>query len=564
MAFTCIAAIVALGRGVWATVIHVPLDCPTIQAGIRAAADGDTVLVADGTFTGDGNRDIDFLGRGILVTSENGPDFTILDCQGEPFDPHRGVCFHLAEDSSSILSGFTIQNGCVTTGGGAIFCDGASPTIRDNVIVQSRASIGGGIYSTNGASPVLLENVVSENTAVLIGGGILCWFGGTPLIAGNTITGNRADADHGGGIGCGHTSASIIGNTISGNVAYEGAGVCFWGAQSSLLVGNLISGNVGVLGGGMRCHGCSPAVVGNTISGNVADWGGGLYCDDSSSPEILCNTVAGNEASIGAGIFCWASSCPSVRDNTVAANTAFESGGGMYCWRSCTVELSGNTVTANRAWLQGGGIDCFEDVSVVVVNSIFWGDSAGTGFEIHVDPTSSIAVSHSDVEGGWPGAGNMDADPRFVLGERQDYRLLWGSPCIDEGHPDSLDPDGTVRDMGAHSFDQHDYLTIYLTPDATEVSPGDSISLTYTIINRRAQEEGVWIVTGVVVPEGDTLLIGEPRHRIMPSGFTAQGQRRYRVPPLAPPGRYECGAVIGMPPSTIYDEDRFTLTVISR
>jgi hypothetical protein len=563
MTFACVAAGVALSSCVSATVLRVPLDSPTIQAGVRAAADGDTVLVAEGTFTGDGNRDIDFLGKAILLTSEHGPGLTIIDCQGNPLDPHRGVCFHLAEDSTSILSGFTIRNGYVTCGGGAILCDGASPIICDNVIVQNRASIGGGVHLTNGASPALLENIVSENRAVLIGGGILCWFGGTPLIAGNTITGNTAEADHGGGIGCGQTSASIIGNTIAENVAYEGAGVCFWGAQSSLLLGNLISGNVGVLGGGMRCHGCSPAVVGNAISGNGADWGGGIYCDDSSSPEILCNTVTGNEASLGAGIFIWASSCPSVRHNTVAANTAFERGGGLYCWRSCAVELSGNTIAANRAWLQGGGIDCFEDVSVAIVNSIFWGDSAGVGSEILVDSTSSIAVTYSDVEGGWPGAFNIDADPRFVLRESRDYRLLWTSPCIDAGHPDSLDPDGTICDMGAHFFDQRDYLTIYVTPHTTDAAPGDSISLTCTIINRHAQQEEVWIVTRVVVPEGDTLLIGEPRHRIVPSGFTGQAVRRCRVPPLAPAGRYECGAVIGMPPSTIYDEDSFALTVVS-
>ena len=65
-----------------ATIIHVPADQSTIQAGIDAAVDGDTVLVADGTYMGDGNRDIDFKGKAITVSSENGAENCIIDCQG--------------------------------------------------------------------------------------------------------------------------------------------------------------------------------------------------------------------------------------------------------------------------------------------------------------------------------------------------------------------------------------------------------------------------------------------------------------------------------------------------
>ena len=48
-------------------------DFSTIQEAIDAAVDGDAVLVAPGTYTGDGNRDIDFKGKAITVRSENGP-----------------------------------------------------------------------------------------------------------------------------------------------------------------------------------------------------------------------------------------------------------------------------------------------------------------------------------------------------------------------------------------------------------------------------------------------------------------------------------------------------------
>jgi hypothetical protein len=50
-----------------ATIIHVPDDSTTIQGGINGAVDGDTVMVADGTYTGEGNRDIDFTGKAIVM-----------------------------------------------------------------------------------------------------------------------------------------------------------------------------------------------------------------------------------------------------------------------------------------------------------------------------------------------------------------------------------------------------------------------------------------------------------------------------------------------------------------
>jgi len=73
-----------------AATIHVPADQPTIQAGIDATVNGDTVLVADGTYTGDGNRDIDFGGKSIVLKSENGSVLTVIDCEGNPGNVHRG------------------------------------------------------------------------------------------------------------------------------------------------------------------------------------------------------------------------------------------------------------------------------------------------------------------------------------------------------------------------------------------------------------------------------------------------------------------------------------------
>lgn len=80
-AILCLILVLVIAGFSSAATIHVPGDQPTIQAGINAASDGDTVLVADGTYTGKGNKDLDFNGKAITVKSENGPENCIINCR---------------------------------------------------------------------------------------------------------------------------------------------------------------------------------------------------------------------------------------------------------------------------------------------------------------------------------------------------------------------------------------------------------------------------------------------------------------------------------------------------
>ncbi len=139
-----------------------PFDA--IQEGIDAAVNGDTVLVLDGTYTAEGNRDIDFGGRLITVRSENGPDGCIIDCESEG----RGFYFHNGETSEAVVEGFTITNGDADVGGG-IHCYVSSPTIKDCTITNGTAgSLGGGI-SAAGANPIISNCTITGNTAGLGG-----------------------------------------------------------------------------------------------------------------------------------------------------------------------------------------------------------------------------------------------------------------------------------------------------------------------------------------------------------------------------------------------------------
>jgi hypothetical protein len=89
-------------------------DFPTIQAAIDAAENEDVILLGDGIFAGDGNRDIEYKGKAITVCSESGnPEHCIIDCGGTPEDFHRGFYFQGSELPNARLEGVTIRNGVV-------------------------------------------------------------------------------------------------------------------------------------------------------------------------------------------------------------------------------------------------------------------------------------------------------------------------------------------------------------------------------------------------------------------------------------------------------------------
>jgi len=123
---------------------------------------------------------------------------------------------------------------------------------------------------------------------------------------------------------------------------------------------------------------------------------------------------------------------------------------------SSSPEILFCTISENSAEKRGGGIYSRES-SLSITNSILWGNSAPESPEIYVY-LGSPAVTYSDIQGGWPGEGNIDSDPLFA-GEG-DYHITTGSPCIDAGIDTGVhsDIDGGVRpqgggfDMGADEY----------------------------------------------------------------------------------------------------------------
>jgi len=159
-----------LSSALYSTIINVPVDQSTIQAGINASANTDTVLVQPGTYV----ENINFNGKLITLASKfltihdsSYISTTIID--GNAIS--SVVIFDSGENSSALLTGFTIRNGTASMGGG-IFCEDSSPSLDNVIISDNYASVvGGGIYCDS-SDPNLQNLTIKNNSANSNGGGI--------------------------------------------------------------------------------------------------------------------------------------------------------------------------------------------------------------------------------------------------------------------------------------------------------------------------------------------------------------------------------------------------------
>jgi hypothetical protein len=256
--------------------INVPAQYPSIQAAIAAASNGDTVVVAPGTYL----ENINFLGKAITVESSAGPATTIIDGN----DKDSVVRFGTKETASSVLQGFTIRNG--------------NPS-------SNNSYLGGGV-SITGASPTITGNVITRNYSSGNGAGISIQ-AAAPIIQGNTITANFGEGIYVLGSSGSSTGPQIIGNVISNNTSgYFGAGIDLFASGPVLIQNNLIMGNKGSQGGGIgMVNGSNPTIIQNVIVGNTGSYGGGFYSitPSGATAYLLNNTIAGNSSQKGSSVY---------------------------------------------------------------------------------------------------------------------------------------------------------------------------------------------------------------------------------------------------------------------
>jgi len=385
--------------------IYVPDDYQSIQSAIDNSNHGDTVIIRNGTYSGEGNFNINFNSKRITVQSESNYQNCIVDCQNSG----RGFIFNSGEDNSSVLKGLTILDGRSNDAGGGIYCESSSPIIN-NCKIHS-CSIGD-------------DSVTSNN------------FGGA-------------------GISCINSSPQILNCVISDNVLYAykdgGGGIYCYGSSSPLIYKCLIENNFASAsfydeGGGIFCDdNSSPQISSCTFINNKARTGGAISIY-SSSP-IIQNCIINNNQSVNsAAAILIRLSSPKIFNCTIVNNRSEDRSGGIQ-----TLSNYSNVKPIIVNTILWGN---FPDQLFI---------TASVAYNLKVNPD----IKNSLIQGGFSGVNNykgtdiITSNPSFVDSANNDFSLDSNSPCIDAGtyeNAPNVDIEGTYRpqgpsmDIGAYEY----------------------------------------------------------------------------------------------------------------
>ena len=401
-------------------------DYPTIQAAVDAAVPGDVVALTNGIFTGDGNRNVDFLGKAITVMSQSGnADACVLDCEGSQTLNRRGFIFHSGEGSDSVLEEITIRHGYCSRGGG-VLCAGGSPRIIACLLELNSASENGGgldcesgsapqvescVFSGNWSeanggggdcyqcAPTFSQCVFSGNRSRWEGGGLSCHYEGNPTLIGCVFRDNSTDAWGGGGGGlyCLDSApvlsdCSFIDNTSRG-LTGEGGGVRLYQEANAVFTRCVFGGNMSDQhGGGISAHRSSFVLVDCVVYKNIGQGGGGGFSVDRGSLSLIGCTIDGNSAENGSGILCLGDGQVELSRTVVAFGVGGEA---VRCEDTATATLSCCDLYANEG-----------------------GDWVGP------------------ISGQFGISGNISADPLFCSVEDDDFTLHANSPCAPDSNPE--------------------------------------------------------------------------------------------------------------------------------
>ena len=430
-----------------------------LQTALAQAADGNTIYVAEGTYTGTGGAVITISKSITLYGGWDGsptgsvvrdPDAypTVLDGEGA-----RRVVY-ISGPVAPVLDGLVIRHGNATglggystyDAGGGVYIHEANAFMNHCTIINNDAGpassagngVGGGIAVI--ASDARLENNLIISNTARWGGGVRA-ISGAPVFRHNQFLSNTSL--FGGGMYLMWTQAQVEDNLFQDNTGSNGGGLYLSGAEAAL-VGNVIRDNQGSYGGGIGINvGTSAVVSGNLILNNqVSSRGGGIHISYNDT-EAHNNAIAHNQAPRGAGVYVRQAS-PIFRHNTIVRNTGGD-GVGVFVGQDATMALTNTIIVSHTV-----GITVTAG-STATLEATLWG----------LGPWANLTD--------WGGDGailtgtvNIWGDPALLDPDGGDYHIGPGSAAIDAGVDagvtDDIDgdtrPQGSGYDIGADEFRQ--------------------------------------------------------------------------------------------------------------
>ena len=327
----------------------------------------------------------------------------------------------------------------------------------------TRRSYHGGI-GWGGKVAWIDNSIISHNRSEWNGGGLNISASVGALVESCRIVGNKARECGGGVFASGTVTIRncVIDTNIASRQAYthENGGAVYVDQGGSVLVedcelgSNLAAGS----GGGLYIDQARATLNRCELLGNGAHLRGGAIYADNGTLLMSDSDTRACTSTYGAAAFYATAGTLSVRGSIIAGNRERGRDDATIGIANAEATLENCTIADNSSDWAVFSID--ESGSADLTNCILWANDAPE--LVHAD-TATVSIRYSDLSGGWPGVGNIDADPLFRSWGRYDYLLDAGSPAIDAGAPSRLDAiydshprwpkwhhNGERSDMGAY------------------------------------------------------------------------------------------------------------------
>ena len=255
---------------------------------------GGTVIIADGVYTGTGNRSITITkNRTIQGQSQNG---TVINAEGS------GQIFVVNSGVNAIIQNLTLANGNHALYGGAIYNNRGILTLNDCTFIDNTGNLGSGaVYSsgTSTAGSLTVNNCIFTGNTGSSGAAIRNY--GTPVTVNGCTFLNNTAGDMGGAIFINSGVLTVNDSTFTGNTANNKGGAIHTGQATpcTLIVNDsTFTDNTAPDGGAVYVNSGTSTITGCTFSGNTATNGGAIYSGSviSSNSTVTSSTFTGNTA----------------------------------------------------------------------------------------------------------------------------------------------------------------------------------------------------------------------------------------------------------------------------